>query len=204
MKNILAANYPGYKINKSITATEFIDYDLNNYNLSVIKKDRNHDFDFLKAINEKNRKYIEFLCNEACTNDCAFTFKHYEEMANVQLGLRGLCDVGRYGVCKYHDKYAEYECIKWIKEKSKYYISVEDINKKYRPLGFELFKVCGREKFSTYGLVSVIDYTIKPEYQKDVRTYIAERMLFEYECDYKNLLHKLGDKIIEDNKMECR
>lgn len=197
LEKYIRENYPNYKINQSITTTDKRDYSLNGYHLAVLKKDLNHNFEYLKKIPLKDRERIELLCNEMCINNCKYTFQHYEEMSNVQLRKRNLYDVGLYGVCKHRDKINRNAPFKWLKDNSKYYIDPKDIYEKYVPLGFKYFKIQGRERFSTVGMNSIIFYCIKPKYQRDVRTYLSERMLNEYK-EYKyGMYQKLDDAIKE-------
>lgn len=180
LEQYIRKNYPKYKINQSITTTDKQDYSLDGYHLAVLKKDLNHNFEYLKRIPLEDRRKIELLCNEMCINDCKFTFQHYKEMGEIQLGLSKIDDNSLFGKCKHIGKINLYEGFYWMKKFSKYYISPDDIRIKYVPIGFKYFKMCGREKYSSIGIMSIVDYCINPEFQMDVRTYIIERILSEY------------------------
>jgi len=181
----------------SITATKNFDYDLNGYKLSVLKKDRNNDFDFLQSIPIEKREYLEILCNETCVNDCKYTYTHYKEISLINLNKIDENILKCHGKCRH--SIPSYKALKMQRENSKYYISPESIQKKYIPMKFQYFKICGREPYSTYGVHSVVNYCIKEEYQNDVFCYIIEQMMFEIEF---NILKRL--RIFEDYSAEIR
>lgn len=188
LENYIRQHYPIYKINKSITATEYSDYDTEKYYLSVLDKRKNKDFEYLNNIKEKER--IELLCDETCVNNCPYTFKHYEEISKIQLGINE--NTPDYGRCRLNDLYSPF-MLKHRNEKSLYYISPNDVFEKYYPLGFKFFKLSGRESFSLIGLESIIDYLIKDEYKEDVLTYILERTTLE--CEHRVIeVLRFGDK----------
>ena len=181
LEKYIREKYPKYKINKSITfADKQNPYDTDRYHLSVIDKHLNHKIDILKEIKEKEK--IEILCDEVCVNNCKYTKQHYTEIGHVQLGY--MPTDPQYSNCRYFNKMPTYNHIARRNKNSIYYISPEDIQNIYAPMGFKYFKLSGREKWNFIGLESIINYCIKPEYQMDVRTYILERMLLEAEKEF--------------------
>jgi len=120
------------------------------------------------------------LCDYSCFNDCKFTKQHYKEISELQLGKIPTDE--RYGKCKYMHLIDRANFIANRNKFSKYYISPEDIQNIYAPMGFQYFKLSGREKYNFIGNESIINYLIKPEYQNDVRCYIYERLMLE--CAY--------------------
>lgn len=175
LEKYVRENYPKYKINKSITfADKDNPYDTKKYHLSVLDKNLNHNIGELKKIKDKDK--IEILCDEVCFNDCKFTKQHYTEIGNIQLGFE---KNELYGRCKYINRVRQYEFIANRNKNSKYYISPDAIQKTYAPMGFQYYKLSGRENNNFIGWESVIDYLIKPKYQNDVRSYIFEKKMME-------------------------
>ena len=64
-----------------------------------------------------------------------------------------------------------------------FYVSPEDISKKYVPLGIHYFKINGREFNEINGFRNIVEYCIKPEYRMDVRTFMIERLFCEMKKD---------------------
>lgn len=183
LEDYIRKNYPKYKINKSITATiKDGNEDYSKYNLLVIDKKNNRNFEYLKSIEDKDR--IEILCDETCVNDCKYTNDHYKEISLYQLGIRSTSE--KFGVCRYSNKGINYQAIKYRNENSKYYISSKDIVDKYASLGYKYFKLSGRERYNLIGTESIISYLVKDKYQNDIETYIYERMFLELESDIKH------------------
>ena len=76
--------YPEYPIVRSILATENIYYDdSDKYFMSVLRKHKNNDLEFLKSI--KNKEKIEMLITETCQENCPRTYEHYAAYAKKQL-----------------------------------------------------------------------------------------------------------------------
>lgn len=185
LEKYIRDNYPKYKINRSIINTEKIPLVTDNYNLSVLQKFKNKDFDFLKSLSEEEKQRTELLCDEICINDCPYKYKHYREYAYIQLnGCKPKNSSGDYGECRFNENEKSSFIYKRIKN-SKYYISYEDITKKYIPLGFQFFKLSGRGNFEFSTTEFFIEYMIKPEYQMDVRTYIMERTFADFRNETK-------------------
>ena len=184
LENYIKQNYPKYKINRSITANHDEEYNYDKYNMVVIDKKYNRDYEYLKIIKKKEK--VELLCDEVCFNDCKFTKQHYKEISDLQLGAMPKHEL--YGRCRYQDRLPSCKYIQDRNKNSKYYISPNDVSNIYAMMGFKYFKLSGREKYNFIGLESIIDYLIKPEYQMDVRTYIMERILLEAEEDINKQL----------------
>lgn len=178
LEEYIRKNYPNYKINRSITfADEKKPYDTKKYHLSVIDKHLNREFEHLSKIKDKDK--IELLCDEVCFNDCKYTKQHYTEISETQLGNNTNSKNELYGKCRYGFRVNLYNFLKYRNENSLFYISPSDIYDKYLPLGFEYYKLSGREKYSNSGLLSIISYLIKPKYQEDVLVFLFESMLME-------------------------
>lgn len=204
LERYIRDNYPKYKINRSIINTENGVFISENYNLSVLSKFKNRDFEFLRKLSQKEKKKTELLCNEFCVNDCPYAYQHYKEYAYIQLNghLPQNCK-SDFGTCRFPGKRHEYLCQR-IKN-SKYWISYEDIINTYVPMGFEYFKLAGRGVFNETTLTFFVDYLIKPEYQMDVRTYLFEEMFFEYKIDQTNKLREIPEysEFINNSNKNC-
>lgn len=200
LEKYIRENYPKYKLNHSITATENVDYLLEGYHLGVLKKSRTNDFEFLKQVPNRDRENIEILCNEMCVDNCPYTYSHYREMDNVQLGRRRMFDEGLYGFCKYTQNYNQIFTFKWLKDNSGLYIDPDDIYGKYIPLGYRYFKLQGRERFNNNGLTSII-YKSRKKYQEDVGVYIKEHVIFEAKKYYLELFDKLNQEEYSTKKL---
>ena len=183
LEDYIRDNYPKYKINKSITFADAQNpYNTNRYHLSVIDKSYNNNFEKLKKIHEKEK--IEVLCDEWCVNNCKYTKEHYTEIGAVQLGI--IKNNEYYGKCRYLNRIEQYNMTYFRNKNSNYYITSEDIIKKYIPLGFKYFKLSGREKFNIVGYESIINYLFKPEYQNDIKTYIYESLIMDVTSYYNS------------------
>lgn len=182
LEKYIRENYPKYKINRSIINTENGNFVYENYNLSVLPKFKNRDFEYLNNLPDNAKKKTELLCNEFCINDCPYAYKHYMEYAYVQLhGENPSGSNQEFATCRFLGDSHDY-LSKRIKT-SKYWINYDDIVNIYVPMGFRYFKLGGRGLFNTTSLTFLVDYLIKPEYQMDVRVYLFERMFMEFRID---------------------
>lgn len=187
LENYIREKYPKYKINKSITAT-IKDNDENymDYNLVVIDKKNNKNFEYLKLIKDKNK--IEILCDEVCINDCKYTKQHYEEISLEQLGK--VQKSKNFAKCRFDLRNYKYNFLYSRNMNSKYYISKTEISNIYLPLGFRYFKISGRGKYNFVGYESIFNYLLKENYIYDVLIFVYERTILELEDDIKNGKYK--------------
>lgn len=179
LEKYIREKFPKYKINRSIINTEKIPFLLDDYNLSVMSKFKNRDFEFINNLSMEERSKTELLCNEFCVNNCPYAYQHYREYAYIQLhGEKPTKCEKKYGTCRF--PMADWDGLcRRIKE-SNYWISYEDIINTYVPLGFQYYKLGGRGEYNFITTELFIDYMIKPEYQMDVRTYIMERYMLDF------------------------
>ena len=150
--------YPEYPIVKSILSSEHQFYDdSDNYYMSVMRKHKNNDIEFLKSI--KNKDKIELLINETCEETCPRAYTHYLDFAQQQLYQDGKHDLNLD--CSYNRDFH------YLKAKKSYLtISREQIKEIYEPMGFKHFKISGR---GTHGgiVIDYANYMVKPEYKDD-------------------------------------
>ena len=151
LEEYIRKTYPEYPIVRSILGAEN-DYcdDSDKYHLSVLKRNKNIDLDFLKNI--KNKDKIEILVNETCHKDCTREYEHYRALSNKQLYMDDDGDVCFYGDCKRN------------RAGNPFMINREQIKTIYEPMGFTNFKLAGRYNSAK----TILDYTmymVKPEHQ---------------------------------------
>ena len=122
----------------------------------------NKAFDRLKALSEKQKAKVEFLCNECCRFDCLDRKACYEAVSRKNLGEE--CEEHR---CTSPDAERGYRFSEAMKNPG--FIGIEDILNIYMPNGFSQFKIEGRSLGSAAILEFLLYYMTKPEYQLKVR-----------------------------------
>ena len=159
LENYVREKYPNLKIISSTTKclkdAESATQELNkDYHMVCLDYNLNKNFDFLKTIENKDK--TEFLVNAICPPNCPNRKNHY------RLNGIALMNYGRtYGIkCgiqhnQLHPKTKNYST----------FITPEEIQNTYEPMGFSNFKLEGRT-FDDFSLLGVyIYYFVKPEYQ---------------------------------------
>lgn len=154
--------YPNYKLISSTTkcitdanqTREEIDKD---YIMTVIDYNYNKDFEFLKTIENKDK--VELLINPVCDPHCPRRKEHYDVIGRIVLhqapDVAFNCDnQGRL----FHE--ARHNSV---------FISLEDIQNVYEPLGFKNFKIEGRTTSTEDLLEILLYYMVKPECQLEIR-----------------------------------
>ncbi len=136
-----------------------------NYYLTVLDLSHNKDYEFLASIEHKHK--CELLCNSTCYANCVNRTKHYEETSRNQLeqteqNTFSECDGG---MCSYARA-----------QTRDHYISPEDINNIYAPMGFNNFKLEGRNAHPLILMDILIDYLIKDSCKGRVREYMYQRL----------------------------
>lgn len=122
----------------------------------------NHRHDLLNTLSDAERKKVEFLCNECCFFGCADRKACYEDVSRKSLGLDG-----PEHICRAPESQYGYRFSKAMQNPG--FISVEDIQHTYLPMGFSEFKIEGRGLGSALVLEFLLYYLTKPEYQLTVR-----------------------------------
>ena len=128
------------------------------YYLIVLDYNHNKDFEFLQSLEHKEK--CEILCNAVCKPNCPMRVKHYQAIAKSQLenDSRHLfgCD----------------DAIKWlweVKKDNTSFISIEDIENIYLPMGFSNFKLEGRTAHPLDWIEILLYYLIKEKHKEEVR-----------------------------------
>lgn len=159
----LRKKYPNYKYCKSIIASREEPCDLSGkYDLVVMRRRMNNNWDYLETIPMERRPEIEFLCCDPCPDDCPRIYTHYRDFARATLELDPTQEAIKCSMNKvkgiFQDNYTH---------KLETYISREAIDKEYLPRGFNQFKLSGRG--GVWGPIrNICEYLVKPEYQFDV------------------------------------
>lgn len=144
----------------------------------------NKAFDKLETLSAREKDKVEFLCNECCPVGCTGRARCYENVSRMSLG-ESVGDfecyaarfteksAGRFEEAGVVEKSASgfegrtYSFSRAIESPA--FISVEDILKRYGPMGFTNFKIEGRSLGSALILEFLLYYMTKPEAQLKVR-----------------------------------
>ncbi len=122
----------------------------------------NKDFPHLETLTPAQRAKVEFLCNECCDFGCTQRKACYENVSRKNLGLP----------CPEHHCTAPHgnEGYRFSRAmENPGFISIQDIQETYLPMGFENFKLEGRGLGSAMVLEFLLYYLTKPQYQLHVR-----------------------------------
>lgn len=122
----------------------------------------NKAFDKLNALPQSLKNKTEFLCNECCFFGCKDRKRCYEAVSLKNLGE----DRVEYH-CTAPNASEGYRFSKAMKNPG--FISIEDIQHTYLPMGFTQFKIEGRGLGSAMVLEFLLYYMVKPEHQLEVR-----------------------------------
>ena len=158
LEKYIREKYPEYPIVRSIVAAEEVYYDdSDKYFMSVLRKHKNDDFEFLKTIKHKDK--IEMLANETCDENCPRAYSHYLEFSKKQ---RYLDNQGALQLeCTCDRKFPRRKFYK-----SPLCITREKIKEIYEPMGFKHFKISGRGSHGSI-VVHYAHYMVRPEYKED-------------------------------------
>ena len=122
----------------------------------------NKSFDKLNGLSEAEKGKVEFLCNECCRIDCTDRKNCYENVSRKNLGE----DCADH-LCAAPDGSKGYRFSKAMASPA--FISIDDIQSTYLPMGFSNFKIEGRSLGSAVILEFLLYYMTKPEHQLKVR-----------------------------------
>ena len=166
--NYLKKNYPGlYQVSsttKVLTEFKACQNEIQREEFRYVVPDfrLNHALEKLNALPQGQKDKVEFLCNECCYFGCRDRRACYEAVSRKNLGEGG--DEHR---CHAPDAQGGYRFTKAMENPG--FIGVEDIQQTYLPMGFENFKIEGRELGSALVLEFLLYYLTKPECQLKVR-----------------------------------
>lgn len=169
--NYLHKNYPDLYLVSSTTKvlTVFQDFltEVNREEFRYVVPDfrLNKAFDKLALMSQHQKDKVEFLCNECCWFGCKDRKTCYESVSQKNLGEPAL----EYH-CASPDGGDGYRFSKAMENPG--FISVDDIQNIYMPMGFSNYKIEGRGLGSALILEFLLYYMTKPEYQIHVREHI--------------------------------
>ena len=159
LESYIRKTYSQYPVVRSILAAEDVYYDdSDKYIMSVLRKHKNNDLEFLSNI--VNKEKIELLVNETCAENCPRAYTHYLDFSKKQRYLDNT-DEDILIECTVNRKY----------ERRRFYssdlcITREKIKEVYEPLGFKHFKISGRESHGGI-ILDYAHYFVKPEWRED-------------------------------------
>lgn len=166
--DFLKSKYPSLYLVSSTTKvlTDFNDLkkELERKDFSYVVPDfrLNKAFNLLSTLTKKLKDKVEFLCNECCNFFCSERKSCYENVSRRNLGQ----DLVQHK-CTAPGGEKGYRFSLAMKNPA--FISIDDIQKKYLPMGFSNFKIEGRGLGSAIVLEFLLYYLTKPEYQLQVR-----------------------------------
>lgn len=169
--NYLRKNYPDLYLVSSTTKvlTDFQNFltEVNREDFRYIVPDfrLNKTFDKLNQMSQHQKDKVEFLCNECCWFGCNDRKTCYESVSRKNLG-----EPAPEYHCASPDGGDGYRFSKAMENPG--FISVDDIQNIYMPMGFSNFKIEGRGLGSALILEFLLYYMTKPEYQIHVREHI--------------------------------
>ncbi|MDO5589605.1 MAG: hypothetical protein Q4F98_00895 [Lachnospiraceae bacterium] len=164
----LQNKYPGYYFVSSTTKvlTKFKELysELERPEFQYVVPDfrLNKKFAQLDKLTQVQKDKVEFLCNECCSFYCKDRKHCYETVSRKNLGLH--CPEHKCSAPGNEDGYRFSKAME-----NPGFISVDDIQKVYMPMGFANFKIEGRGLGSALILEFLLYYMIKPAYQIHVR-----------------------------------
>lgn len=135
------------------------------YYLVVLDYDHNKDFEYLQSI--ENKEKCELLCNAVCQPRCSKRLKHYEIISQCQLENDDALMNGEYCAFAANDNLQ-------TAMMQKNFISPDDINSTYLPMGFKNFKLEGRTMAPLDFIEVLLYYLIKEEYKPMIRRYLQQ------------------------------
>ena len=167
----LKEKYPDLYLISSTTKvlTNFQDFlsELNRPDFKYVVPDfrLNKSLDLLASLPQEEKDKVEFLCNECCDINCNSRKACYENVSRKNLATAGE-EIPDHK-CTGKDGQGGYKFSKAMKNFA--FISIQDIQKTYLPMGFTNFKLEGRGLGSALLFEFILYYMTKPEYHLEVR-----------------------------------
>ena len=168
LTDYLKQNYPNLYLVSSTTKvlTDFHEFvkEVKSEDFQYVVPDfrLNKAFEQLNTLTQAEKDKVEFLCNECCWIGCKDRKKCYETVSCQNLGEN--CQDHR---CTAPNAAYGYRFSEAMKNPA--FISIDDIQNVYLPMGFSNFKIEGRGLGSAIVLEFLLYYMTRPEYQLQVR-----------------------------------
>lgn len=122
----------------------------------------NKQFEMLNKLSDNQKNKVEFLCNECCWFECKDRKVCYENVSRKNLG-----ENWPEHICRAPGGNKGYVFSRAMENPG--FISIDDIQNTYLPMGFSNFKIEGRGLGSAIVLEFLLYYLTKPECQLKVR-----------------------------------
>ncbi len=167
----LKNKYPDFYLISSTTKvlTNFQDFlaELNRPDFKYVVPDfrLNKSLNQLASLTQGQKDKVEFLCNECCDINCTSRKACYENVSRKNLATASE-EIPDHK-CTGKDGQGGYKFSKAMKNPA--FISIQDIQQTYLPMGFTNFKLEGRGLGSAILLEFILYYMTKPEHQLEVR-----------------------------------
>ena len=164
----LRKNFPGFyfvsSTTKVLTEFEQLEAELEREEFRYVVPDfrLNKAFARLDTLPERQKRKLEFLCNECCWFACPERKRCYENVSRKNLGERCADHVCASPLADRGYRFSD-------AMRNPGFIGIEDIQNLYLPRGFSQFKIEGRSLGSALILEFLLYYMTKPEYQLNVR-----------------------------------
>lgn len=176
IEDYIRENYPNYPITsstcKQIRNMDDVNAELaKDYKYVVLDYNFNNKFDLLEQIEEKNRSRCEILVNACCIPDCPRRGEHYRSIGQDQIRE---WEHKKSPMSNKPLEFTPFKCesmMNTIYDVTSFstHVSPTDIFEKYLPMGFNNFKIEGRNVNDTNLLETYVYYMVKPEYRDITR-----------------------------------
>lgn len=168
LEEYIRREYPGYGIILSTTrqlrtAEEINEALQKDYELVVLDYNMNHAWEMLNAIQDKAR--CEFLVNACCADDCPDRGAHYRAISRQQ--IMNADPAMRDSIPEFRCRQGRSDYFSFRYNRN--FMGIDEIRKKYEPLGFSHFKLEGRGGNRIHLLEQYMQYLVKPEYRDQTR-----------------------------------
>lgn len=157
LKEYIQKKYPNIKFISSIASTRTIQ-DSSEYEIRVVNANMNNTE---ALFNIEDKSCIEILLNSNCVRNCVHEKEHYDAIS-----LANLSKSVKHFRCPFEaDAVNDLESLM----KRDMFVTVEDLYGKYKPAGFNIFKLNGRHTSDENVIDYYLYYMVKPEYKETVR-----------------------------------
>lgn len=157
LKEYIQKKYPNIKFISSIASARTIQ-DSSEYEIRVVNANMNNTE---ALFNIEDKSCIEILLNSNCVRNCVHEKEHYDAIS-----LANLSKSAKRFRCPFEaDAVNDLESLM----KRDMFVTVEDLYGKYKPAGFNIFKLNGRHTSDENVIDYYLYYMVKPEYKETVR-----------------------------------
>ena len=164
----LKNNFPNFTYYRSIIANENNDYEQQKeYDLQVINKNYNNNWELLNQIPEIERNKVVFLCNDNCFPGC--NRKNHYDIVNYCLLRQSHESICFNNKCQIDHDFS------FINTKNWPTTITPDLIPQYLNNNFIHFKIVGRGESRNIFLYTLCKYLVKPKFFEDIYFSLIER-----------------------------